>query len=109
MSLANDTAAHAMPNDVGLLQGGVSEPYSSISCPSLGNCVTVGPLNSGVTGTDATVLSEVAGTWGTPTQLPLPVNADTTADDNEQSLNDVSCWSAGNCVTVGDFMVDTEL
>jgi hypothetical protein len=99
-------ATHVLPNDVGSLVPG-AQPYSAVSCASPGNCLVAGPLDTGAGDTDATVLQEASGTWGSPTQLVLPANADTPPDVNEQSLNDVSCWSSGNCATVGDYIVNT--
>jgi hypothetical protein len=91
---------------------------SSVACVSAGNCVAVGEY----TGTDAgsnesegraMVVAEVAGAWGTATEVRLPANANTTS--NQQAiLSSVSCtpvrrhigplYRPGDCVAVGSYV-----
>jgi hypothetical protein len=102
------SATHSLPNDVGSLVA-EAQPYSNFSCVSPGNCTAVGPLDSGAGNTDATVTTETDGAWGAAATVPLPANADTAAADNEQSLNDVACWSVGDCAAVGDYTVSVDV
>jgi hypothetical protein len=71
---------------------------NKVVCPSDGNCTIVGAYSDGsnadtVTGFTA---NEVAGTWGAAIKAKAP-------GGGAGLLNDVSCWSAGNCVAVGAY------
>ena len=80
--LSIDGATYTNPNDM--------------SCASLNNCVIVGQFQDG-SGIHGFIMSESAGTWGTPNIVDVgpsgtPVN-----------LTNVSCPSVGNCTAVGTF------
>ena len=71
-----------------------------ISCASAGNCTAVGYYvdRHHLRGL---MLEETDGVWGTGVWAKLPANAARNAEDG--SASSVSCWSAGNCVAVGDY------
>jgi hypothetical protein len=83
---------------------------SSISCASAGNCTAVGTYQTnssslpGLGSTQGLLLTEVAGTWSTGVEAPLPANA---ASDpyvqwgDVDAAGSVSCASAGNCAAAG--------
>jgi hypothetical protein len=68
---------------------------SSVSCPSVGSCTTVGSYNIDPTHTQAVVFTETSGTWGPGIKVALPAGA------ASGGLDSVSCPSTGNCTAVG--------
>jgi hypothetical protein len=89
-SLTLPSGAGAQPSD--------SLLTNKVVCPSDGNCTIVGAYqddsnNETETGFTA---NEVAGTWGPAIKAKAP-------GGDVGLLNDVSCWSAGNCVAVGGY------
>ncbi len=73
---------------------------NSVSCSSAGNC-SVGGFDYVPAFTEAYVLGQRNGKWGTPIEVP-GMSALVTSADNAQ-INSVSCWSAGNCGAVGSY------
>jgi hypothetical protein len=72
----------------------------SVSCPSPGNCGATGSYGDRPDHTQLFVLDETSGRWGTAKELPglARLNTGGHAIDGE-----ISCPSAGNCVTDGDY------
>jgi len=64
-------------------------PSNAISCPSAGDCTTVGGNR---------VLSETGGVWGSAAEVTPPANAASIGH-----LSYVSCSSAGNCTAAGGY------
>lgn len=101
-------AVKFLPTDVGGVVKGL-EPYGSVSCPTTTSCTAAGPANQDLGGTVASVVTESSGTWGTATAVVLPANADKAATVRASVLNDVACWSVGNCAAVGDYIISEKL
>jgi hypothetical protein len=75
----------------------------SISCPSDGNCSAGGYYSSSET-TQAFVVNEVSGTWGSPIELVAVGGADGFLGDGDTAqVTSLSCSSAGNC-SAGGFL-----
>jgi hypothetical protein len=87
--------AQAVPG-LGTLDADGFAGVSAVSCPTAGNCSAVGAYNvDGTSATQAYVVSETGGTWGTAQ------NAPGTSDDSS-SLGSLSCASATHCVAGGN-------
>jgi hypothetical protein len=65
-----------------------------VACPAAGWCIVVGEYAESRDTTAPFVDTLSGGTW-TPATVPLP------ADAVPGSLSGISCWTPGNCVTVG--------
>jgi hypothetical protein len=68
----------------------------SVSCSSAGNCGAVGSYVDDTGHVQGLLLTETAGLWSTGVEADLPANA-----GGVESLNSISCASAGNCSAVG--------
>jgi uncharacterized repeat protein (TIGR02543 family) len=84
----------------GSLNTGGNAWINSVSCSSDGNCTAGGYYEDGSGNTQAFVVDEVGGVWGTPSEVAGLLNA---GGDGE--INSVSCISAGNC-TAGGYYKD---
>ncbi len=73
----------------GVVELGSGVPSNAISCPSAGDCTTVGGNK---------VLSETGGVWGSAAEVTPPANAASIGH-----LSYVSCSSAGNCTAAGGY------
>jgi len=73
----------------GTVELGSGVPSNAISCPSAGDCTTVG---------GSKMLSETGGVWGSAAKVTPPANAASIG-----SLSYVSCASAGNCTAAGEY------
>jgi hypothetical protein len=74
-----------------------------ISCPTDGNCVSVGQYGNTADSVNGLIDTLSDGTW-VPTQAPIPANTDTNPGDYPNtSLNRVSCSWPGQCVAVGTY------
>ena len=69
---------------------------NSVSCSSDGNCVAGGFYQDGSGNTQAFVVSEVAGVWGTPSEVAGSLNV-----GGNVWINSVSCSADGNCAAGG--------
>ena len=76
--------------------GGVT--LTSVSCASAGNCAAAGYGGDryGLGALGPIVVSEKNGIWGKAIAVPG------TSDGSRDAAASVSCWSAGNCVAVGN-------
>jgi len=80
------------------LNGGGYAVITSVSCATAGNCSAGGQYTDSTPATEAFVVSETGGSWGTAAEVPG------IAALNQRRLaqvNSVSCPTAGNCVAVG--------
>jgi hypothetical protein len=80
------------------LNAGGDAQVTSISCASAGNCSAGGYYTDSGGNTQAFVVSEVNGTWGTAIEVP---GTDTPEESGLASVNAMSCSSAGDCGAVG--------
>lgn len=74
---------------------------SSVSCPSVGNCVAVGFYEDTSNHRQALVVTQSSGTWARAVKVAAP---GVTATDPLAGLSQVSCSSAGNCTAGGTYM-----
>jgi hypothetical protein len=88
----------ALPADGATTQQSVG--LSSVSCPSVGNCTAVGIYLDSEGGGEELLLSQVAGSWETGTEVARPANA-----GGPYNLTAVSCASAEQCSAVGSYGV----
>jgi hypothetical protein len=93
--------AKEIPGTAALNAGG-SAAVESVSCTAAGNCSAGGEYTSGTPATQAFVVSETGGRWGTAKDLPgsVALNAGEFAQ-----VSSVSCASVGNC-SAGGFYQD---
>jgi hypothetical protein len=84
------------------LNAGGSAAVESVSCAAAGTCSAGGEYTSGAPATQAFVVAETGGRWGTATEAPGSgvLNAGGYA-----AINSVSCASAGSC-SAGGFYQD---
>jgi hypothetical protein len=92
--------AREVPGTAKLNQGG-DALIDSVSCGSAGNCSVGGSYTDSSGHSQAFVVSQVNGTWGTAKEVPGTAKLDQGAD---AELSSVSCSSAGNCTGVGDYV-----
>jgi hypothetical protein len=93
--------AWSMPSPVGS-SAPPDAPYSAISCPSTTTCTAAGPFGHINLEGKPSVVTETSGQWGAAAAITLPTGGVSGTEDPAQ-LNDISCWSAGNCVAVGEY------
>jgi LPXTG-motif cell wall-anchored protein len=74
---------------------------NSVTCVSAGNCVAVGQFKSSSTYFEAFILTSVGGVWGDATPVTFPSGVRNAAMSD--SLDSVSCTTAGNCSAVGSY------
>jgi hypothetical protein len=94
--------AQEVPGTAALNQGG-GAGVNSVSCPSAGNCSAGGFYNEGSAGgffTQAFVVSEVHGSWGTAREVP---SIDARNAGGLAVVNSVSCAAAGSCSAGGSY------
>jgi len=83
----------------GILNWAGSADAGPVSCGAAGNCAAVGSYHArGPDSTQAFVVSETNGTWGTA--IEVPGSQTLNAGLNASGVS-VSCVSAGNCTAVG--------
>jgi hypothetical protein len=96
--------AEAAPGTSGLNTGDGAS-VNSVSCASAGNCTVGGYYTtSSPAGTEAFVLTETNGTWGTAEEAPGTSGLNTKPSGQVTS---VSCASAGNCTVGGEYNTPT--
>lgn len=76
----------------------------SVTCPSYGNCVAAGLLESGTGAASPALAIESDGQWESPIAAPLPANGQAGA---QAGLSSVSCSSASSCVAVGYYTTNS--
>jgi hypothetical protein len=93
------TTAH----QVALPKGATGIPdgfFSSLSCPSLGNCDAAGSYSNGGGQILGLIANESNGSWTAPVSLQAPVGA---AGNEGVTVYGVSCGAVGNCAAVGSY------
>jgi hypothetical protein len=93
--------AEEVPGLANPLNVGGGAEVVSVSCGSAGNCVAGGYYTDSSGHTQAFVVDESSGSWGTAEEVPG--SATLNADGNAQ-VTSVSCASAGNCVAGGSYL-----
>jgi hypothetical protein len=88
--------AKEVPGTAALNAGRVAA-IKSVSCGSAGNCSAGGGYLDSSGHSQAFVVSQVNGTWGTASEVPGTAALNTGND----AINSVSCGSAGNCSAGG--------
>ena len=83
---------------IGALNHGPSAPLGSVSCRSAGNCSAGGSYVDSSDNTQAFVVSETNGTWGTAEEVPGTATLD---QGGLAVIESVSCGAAGNCSAGG--------
>ena len=91
--------AKEVPGTATLNHGG-SAYISSVSCASLGNCSAGGGYTDGSGHSQAFVVSQVSGTWGTAKEVP---GTATLNQGGGAAVSSLSCASAGNCSAGGSY------
>jgi hypothetical protein len=86
----------------GTLNAGGFAYVSSISCTSAGNCSAGGAYTDGSGHTQALVVEETDGTWGSGEEVP---DSGTLNAGGYATIGPISCTSAGNC-SAGGFYTD---
>jgi len=94
--------AQRVPGTAALNSGGYAE-VTSVSCSSAGNCSAGGLYTNSTPATEAFVVSETNGTWGTATAVPgiAAVNTGGLAQ-----ITSMWCGTPGNC-SAGGFYLDS--
>ena len=77
-----------------------SGSVSGVSCISAGNCVAVGSYAGKSSGSQAFIVVQRRGAWGTAAAVPGLARLDT---GNSAGLSGVSCFSAGKCSATGTY------
>ncbi|MGA8297602.1 MAG: InlB B-repeat-containing protein [Acidimicrobiales bacterium] len=96
---AGADVAWGTPSEVAAsLNTGGDAVINSVSCPSDGNCAAVGYYKDSAGNTQAFDVDEVAGTWGTPSEVAASLNT-----GGDAWVNSVSCPSNGNCAAGGRY------
>jgi hypothetical protein len=85
---------------VAALNTGGDAQIEQVSCPSSGDCSAVGYYTDSSGNTQAFVVGEVDGTWGTAIEAPGSATLDA---GGFATLSSVSCASAGNCSAGGSY------
>jgi hypothetical protein len=86
----------------GIANQGFAQTFS-LSCASPGNCSAGGTYQAS-SGTQAFVVSETNGTWGTSEEVP---GTATLNQGGNAATDSVSCGAAGNCSAVGSYKGDS--
>jgi hypothetical protein len=89
--------AQEVPGTASLNAGGFAE-VNSVSCTGVGDCSAGGLYINSTPATEAFVVDESGGTWGTAQELPGISDLNTTGF---AQVNSVSCTSPGNCLAGG--------
>jgi hypothetical protein len=75
----------------------------ALACPDATDCTAAGSYTDAYGNTQALLISEATGTWGTGQEVSLPSNSETTATDQTADIDAISCPSVGNCVAGGNY------
>jgi hypothetical protein len=76
---------------------------ATLTCPDATDCTAGGSYTDSFGNTQALLLAETGGVWGTGQEVTLPTNAETTATDQTAVIDSVSCPTVGNCVAAGTY------
>lgn len=99
ISITIGTNGQADSSQVSYYQGSNSYigSFTSISCPSTGNCLAVGYTYDDSGNFHPAYAQETSGVWGDVQQVATPAG-----DSNNESFTGVSCVDANDCVAVGN-------
>jgi len=75
--------------------------FSSVSCPSAGNCVAAGSFRNAAGGIEAFTQTQTNGSWAIAVPVTFGANVQNTSAN--AFFSSISCPSAGNCVAAGSF------
>jgi hypothetical protein len=75
----------------------------SLACPDASDCTAGGSYTDTDGNTQALLLAETDGVWGTGQEVALPSNAEMSATDQTAGIVSVSCPTVGNCVAGGGY------
>lgn len=92
-------ASQAVPGIAALNVGG-NATTDSVSCASAGNCAAVGTYKGGAGSTEAFVVNQTNGTWGTAEEVP---GTATLNKGENATINSVSCAAPGRCSAGGSY------
>jgi hypothetical protein len=76
---------------------------AALACPDATDCTAGGSYTDANGNTQALLLPETDGVWGTGQEVALPSNSDKTATDQTAVIDSVSCPTVGNCVAGGEY------
>jgi hypothetical protein len=76
---------------------------AALACPDATDCAAGGSYTDANGNTQALLLAETGGVWGTGQEVALPSNAETTDTDQTAAIDSVSCPTVGNCVAGGGY------
>jgi hypothetical protein len=76
---------------------------ATLACPDATDCTAGGAYTDAFGNTQALLVTEAGGIWGTGQQVTLPSNAEITATDQTAGIGSVSCPTVGNCVAGGAY------
>ncbi len=76
---------------------------SSVACASVGNCTTIGTYESESANLEGFTVSESAGRWGRAVAMKMPAGAAANPHVFFYGFSGISCPSAGNCSTGGQY------
>ena len=88
-----------VPGTAALNQGGNAD-IASVSCASAGNCSAGGQYKDGFSQRQVFVVSQTHGTWHAAIKMPVAA----ALRHGNASITSVSCASAGNCSTGGQYL-----
>src|SRR5437764_369020 len=97
------SAAIEVPGTAALNVGGYDGAYAdteAVSCATPGNCAAGGGYFDATGTSQAFVVNETNGTWGTAIEVPGTSSLNT---GNAARTYSVSCGTAGNCAAVGNY------
>lgn len=77
---------------------------SEVTCVSAGNCAAIGTYNASGSGVQSLVDTEVRGTWSRAVEVQMPASAATNPQAFLFGFEGISCTSAGNCASGGQFI-----
>jgi len=92
--------AEEVPGTAALNGGGYAE-VDSVSCGSAGNCSAGGAYTTSTPVTEAFVVNETNGTWGTAEEVPGTAALNT---NGLAQVNSVSCAAPGDCSAGGLYL-----
>ena len=75
--------------------------FASVSCRSVGSCVTVGPYGQPSAYLSAMVATESDGLWGAASQITAPPPDPPTGEPASTLLSSVACPATESCVALG--------
>jgi hypothetical protein len=94
-----------LPSDASTATGAQLAQIQSLACTSVGICVAGGSYEdmNGSGDTQAMLVTETNGTWGTAVRATLPSGAATAAGMQSASILSLACPSDGNCTAAGSY------